>query len=113
VLALAVLLYHRGGHSWPLFAVAFLAPDLSLVAYFGGPRNGAIAYNVAHSYVGPALMAGLALIFGWPQIGALIWAAHIGLDRAVGYGLKYPTEFAATHLGRLRGGRLRIVPPVD
>jgi hypothetical protein len=31
----------------------------------------------------------------------LIWLAHIGLDRAVGYGLKYPTAFKETHLQRV------------
>ena len=30
---------------------------------------------------------------------ALIWAAHIGVDRVLGYGLKYPTAFRDTHLG--------------
>jgi hypothetical protein len=32
---------------------------------------------------------------------ALIWLAHLGLDRMLGYGLKYPTEFNDTHLQRL------------
>lgn len=107
VLALAVLLHHRGGHAWSTFALAFLAPDLSFVAYLGGPRVGAIGYNVAHSYVGPALAAAVALLTGRPPVVALIWAAHIGFDRALGYGLKYPTDFGATHLGRLRGARER------
>jgi hypothetical protein len=113
VLILAALLYYRGGHSWLVFAVAFLAPDLSLVAYLGGARAGAIGYDIAHSYVAPALMAGLALVTGRPPVAALIWIAHIGLDRAFGYGLKYPTAFEATHLGRLRRGRPRIVSHAD
>jgi hypothetical protein len=33
--------------------------------------------------------------------GGLIWIAHIGFDRALGYGLKYPTGFGDTHLGRI------------
>lgn len=105
VLALAALLYQRGGHSWLLFAVLFLAPDLSFAAYLAGARVGAVGYNVAHSYLGPILVAGLALETGRPPVAALIWAAHIGFDRALGYGLKYPGGFADTHLGRLRGGR--------
>jgi len=28
-----------------------------------------------------------------------VWTAHIGADRAPGYGLEYPTEFGDTHLG--------------
>ena len=105
VLMLTALLYQRGGHSWLVFAVLFLAPDLSFVAYMAGPRVGALAYNVAHSYLGPAVAAGLALLTGRPPVAAMIWAAHIGFDRALGYGLKYPSGFADTHLGRLSGGR--------
>jgi hypothetical protein len=32
---------------------------------------------------------------------AMIWMAHIGIDRALGYGLKYSAGFAFTHLGRI------------
>ena len=103
VLALAVLLYQRGGHSWMLLAVLFLAPDLSFAGSLAGPRVGAVAYNLAHSYVGPVVAAALALVTGRPPVAATIWAAHIGFDRALGYGLKYPSGFADTHLGRLRG----------
>jgi hypothetical protein len=101
VLALAVLLYARGGHSWLLFAALFLAPDLSFAAYLAGPRAGAFGYNVAHSYVGPVVAAALALLTGRPPVVALLWAAHVGFDRALGYGLKYPSGFADTHLGRI------------
>ena len=34
---------------------------------------------------------------------ALVWFAHIGMDRALGYGLKYDTDFKDTHLGRIGG----------
>lgn len=102
VLALAVLLYERGGHSWMLLGILFLAPDLSFLAYLAGPRIGALGYNLAHSYVGPVALAAWALLTGRPPVPSLIWAAHIGFDRALGYGLKYPTDFADTHLGRLR-----------
>ena len=107
VLVLAVLLYQRGGHSWLLLAVLFLAPDLSFAAYLAGPRAGAVGYNIAHSYVGPALAGALALITGRPPVVACIWAAHIGFDRALGYGLKYSSGFADTHLGQIRGGSTR------
>ena len=111
VLALAVLVYQRGGHSWLLFAVLFLAPDLSFAAYLTGPRGGALGYNLAHSYVGPGLAAVAALLTGRPPVVACIWAAHIGFDRALGYGLKYPTGFADTHLGRLRGRHADEIAP--
>lgn len=115
VLALAVLLFARGGHSWMLLAMLFLVPDLSFAAYLAGPRVGAIGYNLVHSYVGPALAAAAALLTGRPPVAALIWAAHIGFDRALGYGLKYPTAFHDTHLGRLgrdRGGPAHEVGPM-
>ena len=105
VLLLALLLWARGGHSWGLLALLFLAPDLSFAGYLAGPRVGAAVYNAAHSYLGPIAAAALALLTGRPPVVALIWAAHVGFDRMLGYGLKYPTGFADTHLGRLRGGR--------
>lgn len=105
VLLLAAWLYARGGHSWGLFALLFLAPDVSLAGYLAGPRVGAAAYNTLHSYVGPVVAAALALTTGRPATAALIWAAHIGFDRLLGYGLKYPTAFGHTHLGQVgRGG---------
>ena len=64
---------------------------------------GAIAYNAGHSTVGPALLAAVALVTGRAGLlpVALIWVAHIGFDRMLGYGLKYATAFGATHLGRV------------
>ncbi len=68
-----------------------------------GPRTGAIVYNAAHSYMAPmALMtAGFALSSPLTLSIAMIWLAHIGIDRALGYGLKYVAGFAFTHLGRI------------
>lgn len=111
VLAGAVALYARGGHSWGLFALLFLAPDLAFAAYLIGPRVATAAYNAAHSYVGPIAAAALALATGRPPVLACIWAAHIGFDRMLGYGLKYARGFDATHLGAI--GRARRAPPAD
>ena len=108
VLAGCVVLFARGGHSWALSAVLFLAPDLSFAAYLAGPRVGAAVYNAAHSFVGPVALALAFLATGRPPVLALIWAAHVGFDRALGYGLKYPTAFTDTHLGRI--GRRRSPP---
>jgi hypothetical protein len=107
VFALTVYLFARGGHSWPLLAVLFLAPDLSFAAYLAGPRLGAMGYNLLHSYVGPIVLGAAFLATGRPPVLALIWAAHIGFDRMLGYGLKYPTGFGDTHLGAVgrRGAR--------
>ena len=97
------LLYGVWGGSWWIFFVLFLAPDLSFAGYLGGPRWGAIVYNAAHSTLAPmALMvAGFGLAAPLLQSLATIWLAHIGFDRALGYGLKYPAGFGFTHLGRI------------
>jgi hypothetical protein len=101
--AAATALYWVSGASWWLFAVLLLAPDLSFVAYLAGPRFGAIGYNAAHTTLGPILLGLLGTVMPWPPAAtiALIWLAHIGIDRAVGYGLKYASGFGVTHLGRI------------
>ena len=80
----------------------FLVPDVSMLGYLVGPRVGAGSYNAGHSYVGPALVAllGVSLYVHVLLLGACIWAAHVGFDRMLGYGLKYATGFGDTHLGR-------------
>jgi hypothetical protein len=97
------LLYGVWDGSWWVYAILFLAPDLSFAAYLVGPRTGAIVYNAAHSYMAPmALMTtGFALSSPLVLSIAMIWLAHIGIDRALGYGLKYATGFGFTHLGRI------------
>lgn len=88
-----------------IFAGLFLVPDLSMVAYFAGPKLGAIVYNIFHATIGPLLLAIYGVVSDelFAQVLASIWLAHIGLDRALGYGLKYATEFKDTHLGRIGG----------
>jgi hypothetical protein len=97
------LLYAVWGGSWWIYAILFLAPDLSFAAYLSGPRIGAIVYNAAHSYMAPValLTTGLALPSPLLLSFAMIWMAHIGIDRALGYGLKYQAGFGFTHLGRI------------
>jgi hypothetical protein len=94
------------GHGWGLFALLFLAPDLSLFGYLAGPRAGARVYNAAHTYLGPLILACVGAYWsGTAAVDlALIWAAHIGMDRAIGYGLKYPDNFNDTHLGAIGRG---------
>ncbi len=104
VLVAAVALYVYGDYAlWAFFAF-FLAPDLSFAAYLAGPRAGAVVYNLAHTYVFPVALATGCLLTGeagLPVQVALIWAAHIGADRLLGFGLKYPTAFKDTHLNRV------------
>lgn len=105
-LALAAVLYRSFHLPWLWFAVLFLAPDLSMLGYVAGPRVGAWCYNLAHSYAtaGAVLSAGFLAQLGDHSsstlVGAgLIWCAHIGFDRALGYGLKSIASFRVTHLG--------------
>ena len=103
VAAAALALYFDAGHAWWLLLALALAPDLSFAGYVAGPRVGAIVYNGAHTYVFPVALAAGGAIGGSElpvQLG-LIWLTHIGVDRALGYGLKYPTRFRDTHLQRV------------
>ena len=102
LLAAALTLYAIRGHDWLTLAILFLAPDLSAAGYLLGRKAGAIAYNAVHTYAVPLALGILALLGGW-SLGvqlALIWLAHIGMDRFLGFGLKYPEGFRETHLGR-------------
>jgi hypothetical protein len=101
VALLCVAAFSRSGASWWLFAALILVPDLSICFYLAGPRAGATAYNAVHTYLGPVALLSAAVVLAMPA-GiwiALIWAAHIGIDRTLGFGLKYPDAFSSTHLG--------------
>jgi Domain of unknown function (DUF4260) len=97
------LLYAVWGGSWWVYALLFLVPDLSFAAYLAGSRIGAIGYNAAHSYLVPVtlMVLGFGLASPLTLSIAMIWLAHIGFDRALGYGLKYSAGFGFTHLGRI------------
>lgn len=107
LLVVAVLAYRQVEQGWLLFAVLFLTPDLSFFGYLAGPRIGGLIYNLAHSLIGPLLLAGVGLISANSlETGiALIWLAHIGFDRTLGYGLKSPEAFEITHLGLIGKAR--------
>lgn len=101
----ALALYIASGHSWLLFAALVLVPDVSFAAYLAGPRAGAFGYNLVHTTIGPIALWVAGALFGSSLsfAVALIWLAHIGIDRALGYGLKYDAGFGFTHLGRIGG----------
>jgi len=103
LLAGMVMLYASWDGSWLVFALLFFVPDLSFLAYLADAKFGALVYNAAHSYMAPVTLLTLGFGFASPLTLsiALIWLAHIGLDRALGYGLKYSAGFGFTHLGRI------------
>jgi hypothetical protein len=109
-----------GGSPW-LFLLIALTPDLSMLGYLAGPRIGSRVYNAAHTTLAPAVLAAIGIAAGGlsglsmsvslsgpvvPPVDsislaillALVWLAPVGIDRAVGYGLKYPAGFDETHL---------------
>jgi hypothetical protein len=96
--------YQHNHFSWLLFALLFLVPDVSMTGYVFNARVGAMTCNAVPIYVCPLVLGGHALFSGrhLPLLLALIWAAHIGFDRMLGFGLKYPSHFRDTHLNRER-----------
>jgi hypothetical protein len=103
ILVAALVLYFESGFGWLLLVVLFLVPDVSFAAYAFGPRVGTLAYDTLHTELLPVALATIGVVAeleGATQV-ALIWLAHIGLDRLLGYGLKYPTAFRDTHLQRV------------
>ncbi len=99
----SILFYAEFGFGWLMFAGLLLIVDLSMLGYVSSPKLGAHIYNIGHSLTLPLVLLiysythGLPLLASW----ALIWAAHIGMDRALGYGLKFSDSFQHTHLGTI------------
>jgi hypothetical protein len=100
LLAAAVWLYVHLHFSWLLFVVLFLAPDLFMVGFLANARLGSAIYNLGHWLLLPLGLLALGYATGRPvaMAVAIIWFSHIAFDRALGYGLKYPTFFKDTHL---------------
>jgi len=105
--AAGIALFLGTGAAWILVVPLILAVDVSAVGYLANPRVGAFTYNLAHNWGSGLVVLGVGLATGVvPLVAAgAILVAHTGMDRVAGYGLKYPTAFADTHLGRLAGGR--------
>jgi hypothetical protein len=103
VLVAATVLFFHDGNAWWLFALLILAPDLSLLGYLAGVGPGTALYDAAHFYGVPLGVAVAGVVAGSEITTAvgLVWLAHIGLDRMLGYGLKYPNAFKDTHLQRV------------
>ncbi|HUV32550.1 MAG TPA: DUF4260 domain-containing protein [Devosiaceae bacterium] len=101
VFAAATVAYWQTGGVWWVYLVLFLWPDLSMLGFMVGSRTGALAYDAVHTYLGPAVLGIAAWFLDQPAAlsFAMIWSAHIGLDRLAGYGLRYPGAVHITHLG--------------
>lgn len=96
------------GESWWWYILLFFIFDVSFVGYLVNTRFGAIAYNFIHSLILPLLLLALSLLsqdLFFLASFSLIWLAHIGFDRMLGYGLKYPDNFHHTLYGWIGRGR--------
>jgi hypothetical protein len=103
ILVAALVLYFHQDFGWLLLVVLSLAPDLSAVGYLFGQRVGALAYDTAHTEILPIALGTAGVVAGAETATkiALVWLAHVGADRLLGYGLKYTTAFKDTHLQRV------------
>ena len=98
-----IALYQQTGGEWFWFVVLLLLPDLSMLGYARGPAIGSVSYDLVHNWALAGVVLGLGFVLQVPIVfgaGAAL-LAHIGGDRLLGYGLKYPTSFQDTHLGRI------------
>ena len=101
--AAGLAIFGATGGPWLLALPLLLVPDVSMVGYLHGPRLGALTYNLVHNWALGLAVLGLG---AWSGVGGVtlagaILVAHVGMDRALGYGLKLPTSFQETHLGRI------------
>jgi hypothetical protein len=96
-------IYGAYGGAWLLVVPLLLVPDLSMLGYLRDPRLGAFTYNLVHTWASGLVVLGLGVWSdtGWLILAGAILVAHVGMDRAAGYGLKLPSAFHDTHMGRI------------
>lgn len=104
ILIASIYFYFRQKGSVWMFLALILVPDICMVGYVWGNRAGAIIYNLGHNMVFPILIVGIGIVMfnNICILLALIWMAHIGMDRLMGYGLKSTEGFTHTHLGDIK-----------
>lgn len=103
IFLLCIFLFSKLSFAWWWFPTLLLIPDIGMLGYMINARVGAFTYNLFHYRFIAALIALYAFTYGnenW-KLAALILFAHISMDRAMGYGLKYDEGFHKTHLGTI------------
>jgi len=103
VMILGIYIYFASGYSWWIFLLLLFVPDIFMAGYMFGSKAGAYLYNVSHTFIAPLLLLLVSMMFSMDSLlmVGLIWMVHIGMDRMMGYGLKYKTHFKDTHIQRL------------
>src|SRR6266480_2321664 len=88
----ALFFYNQLHGNWLVFILLLFTPDISMIGYLRDKKLGAILYNSMHNYVLSLLIIFVGtLIFKNSfiiQLGIILFA-HVGLDRLLGFGLKY------------------------
>lgn len=107
IAVLATVGFVHSGFAWWWLLALFLVFDLSMLGYVASPRLGAWTYNLGHSYLVPAALGAVWWLADarWAGFLTLAWAFHIGVDRLLGYGLKFTDRFTHTHLGEIGPSR--------
>lgn len=102
-LVAGLVIYGANGGPWLLVVPLLLVPDLSMLGYLRDPRLGAFTYNLFHNWAIGLVVLGIGLwsSVSWLLLAGAILVAHVGMDRFAGYGLKLPSAFRDTHLGRI------------
>ncbi len=100
---LTLVLYWSSDFSLLLFFVLLFVPDFSMLGYVINNRIGAIVYNVGHSFLLPLVLLCISIYLQNALLVSIsfIWLAHIFMDRALGFGLKYADSFKHTHIQNL------------
>jgi hypothetical protein len=99
----AVIYYIDQDYGLLAFIALLMVPDVGILGYLVNSSLGGQTYNLTHTYIVPLILLLAGLLNDWDlgvQLG-LIWLVHMGADRALGFGLKYPTEFKDTHMNRV------------
>ena len=95
--------YQQNNFSWIAFIFLLFVFDVSMIGYVINERVGATVYNIFHSYILPVtlILVSTIITLEWLLMISLIWTAHIGMDRMIGYGLKYHSGFKDTHFQKV------------
>lgn len=103
IFGLSLYLYVSNHFNILGFIILLIAIDLSMAGYIVNKKTGALIYNIGHSLITPIVLFIAYLVFGGGVFLALalIWIAHVGIDRALGLGLKSSEGFGHTHLGKI------------
>ena len=103
ILLVSAYLYYVISGNWVVFVILFLLPDLTLLAYLKDNKLGSTVYNLVHNYMTVLAILVIGYLAGNDVVISvgLVLSSHIGLDRLVGYGLKYPNKDKTTHLQKV------------